>query len=29
LAKAMGLLCIVTNCGESMDYQVLARFSLV
>ncbi|VDN18892.1 unnamed protein product [Dibothriocephalus latus] len=22
LAKAMGLLCVVTNCGESMDYKV-------
>ena len=22
LAKALGLLCVVTNCGESMDYKV-------
>jgi len=22
LAKALGLLCIVTNCGEGMDYKV-------
>ncbi|ORX45970.1 hypothetical protein BCR36DRAFT_332447 [Piromyces finnis] len=25
LAKAMGLLCIVTNCGESMDYQSIGQ----
>jgi len=24
LAKALGLLCIVTNCGEGMDYKVLS-----
>jgi Hydrolytic ATP binding site of dynein motor region len=23
LAKALGLLCIVTNCGEGMDYKVI------
>lgn len=23
LAKAMGLLCVVTNCGEGMDFKVL------
>lgn len=22
LAKALGLLCVVTNCGEGMDYLV-------
>lgn len=22
LAKALGLLCVVTNCGEGMDYMV-------
>ena len=22
LAKALGLLCIVTNCGEGMDFKV-------
>ena len=22
LAKALGLLCVVTNCGERMDYMV-------
>ncbi|RKO97568.1 hypothetical protein CAUPRSCDRAFT_10766 [Caulochytrium protostelioides] len=25
LAKAMGLLCLVTNCGEGMDYQALGQ----
>ncbi|KAI8814786.1 dynein heavy chain and region D6 of dynein motor-domain-containing protein [Cladochytrium replicatum] len=25
LAKAMGLLCMVTNCGEGMDYQAMAK----
>ncbi|MGH0158836.1 UNVERIFIED_CONTAM: hypothetical protein FKN15_061612 [Acipenser sinensis] len=25
LAKALGLLCVVTNCGEGMDYKVLAK----
>jgi len=23
LAKAMGLLCVVTNCGENMDYKAV------
>jgi hypothetical protein len=23
LAKALGLLCIVTNCGENMDYKAV------
>jgi len=22
LAKALGLLCVVTNCGEGMDFKV-------
>ena len=26
LAKALGLLCVVTNCGEGMDYKVLLIF---
>ncbi|KAJ3055760.1 Dynein heavy chain 10, axonemal [Rhizophlyctis rosea] len=25
LAKAMGLLCMVTNCGEGMDYQAMGK----
>ncbi|XP_050426983.1 dynein axonemal heavy chain 10-like [Adelges cooleyi] len=25
LAKAMGLLCMVTNCGEGMDYQAFGK----
>ena len=25
LAKALGLLCVVTNCGEGMDYKVLQQ----
>ncbi|XP_066582837.1 dynein axonemal heavy chain 10 [Prorops nasuta] len=25
LAKALGLLCLVTNCGESMDYLAIGR----
>lgn len=24
LAKALGLLCVVTNCGEGMDFKVRA-----
>lgn len=23
LAKAMGLLCVVTNCGEGMDFRLV------
>ena len=25
LAKALGLLCIVTNCGEGMDFKVFGK----
>lgn len=25
LAKALALLCMVTNCGEGMDYQAMAK----
>ena len=28
LAKAMGLLCVVTNCGEGKDYKVMTLPSL-
>lgn len=27
LAKALGLLCVVTNCGEGMDYKVWGELS--
>ena len=26
LAKALGLLCVVTNCGEGMDFKVGSSF---
>ena len=26
LAKALGLLCVVTNCGEGMDFKVTPQF---
>ena len=26
LAKALGLLCVVTNCGEGMDFKVWTGF---
>ena len=29
LAKALGLLCVVTNCGEGMDYKVLSEQKLI
>lgn len=25
LAKAMGLLCVVTNCGEGMDFRAVGQ----
>ena len=28
LAKALGLLCVVTNCGEGMDYKVISPFNI-
>lgn len=28
LAKALGLLCVVTNCGEGMDFKVNDSLSL-
>ena len=29
LAKALGLLCVVTNCGEGMDFKVLLLLLLL
>lgn len=29
LAKALGLLCVVTNCGEGMDYMVRRLFVFI
>lgn len=29
LAKALGLLCVVTNCGEGMDYMVRTPFVMI
>lgn len=28
LAKALGLLCVVTNCGEGMDFKVRVKRSV-
>ena len=28
LAKALGLLCVVTNCGEGMDYKVCGKWGV-
>ena len=28
LAKALGLLCVVTNCGEGMDFKVCSLLTL-
>ena len=29
LAKALGLLCVVTNCGEGMDFKVRALLPMI